>query len=610
MTLRTHTRRRGRRLSAAVVSLLVLAGLLAAAVVPATGAPGDELLPDLVSEPVGAPAQVAEQDTVGDETRLLLRFTGFIRNEGAGPLEVTGVNSEDGMITGSDVKQVITHNHDTDGIPGLDRVEEVRPGSELKFENTDLHNHWHFQKAASYTLWDEDQESQVEASSKVGFCFLDIDAGDEHWLPGDAGFPVPEGFGVAPRAFYHAQDPVADPAHAGQPCLNGQPELGATDKVDMGISRGWRDVYERTLPLQYIDVSNTRPGRYYVGSEVNPEQPNGTHLLRESDYSNNGTVFADQASIVPGYVAKPVDATLDSGKAEITLDKTSFGTGLTPVEYKIVSQPDDGQVKVNNPNAQGWFSDPHVTYTRTGGDEGDSFKYVARQTGPAGQFPESPIQASASIGRAVAISGASASLFTGQSMTLTTNRGPVAWKVNGVTGGSPATGTITSGGVYTAPASVPAGGKVSITARADDGGSDTVSVTIKARPVTPPSSPGLPNPPVPPVKPAPALSKPLVARNGRRLVVKYMPGRTGRLTVNVSYKGKRVARCRTQVVSGRGTTCRFFLKKAKVKRLKGRLTVGARLTSGKRTLAIRRVTVSLRVTSKTARIGPLCILTP
>ena len=43
------------------------------------------------------------------------------------------------------------------------------------------------------------------------------------------------------------------------------------------------------------------------------------------------------------------------------------------------------------------------------------------------------------------------------------------------------------------------------------------------------------------------LSKPIIARNGRRLVVKYMPGKSGKLSVSVCRKGKRIASCKVAV---------------------------------------------------------------
>jgi len=56
----------------------------------------------------------------------------------------------------------------------------------------------------------------------------------------------------------------------------------------------------------------------------------------------------------------------------------------------------------------------------------------------------------------------------------------VTWQVNGVAGGNSTVGTISAGGLYTAPVAIPAGGTVSITAvaQADTSRSDTAGVSV------------------------------------------------------------------------------------------------------------------------------------
>src|ERR1700676_2746367 len=79
----------------------------------------------------------------------------------------------------------------------------------------------------------------------------------------------------------------------------------------------------------------------------------------------------------------------------------------------------------------------------------------------------------------------SASVKTGQTqqfmatVTNTTNTA-VMWEVNGIVGGNSTVGTITTGGLYTAPSSVPAQNPVMVTAIsvADPTKSDSASVTI------------------------------------------------------------------------------------------------------------------------------------
>jgi hypothetical protein len=70
----------------------------------------------------------------------------------------------------------------------------------------------------------------------------------------------------------------------------------------------------------------------------------------------------------------------------------------------------------------------------------------------------------------VGISPTSAALQVGKSQQFTarvsgTTNTAVTWKVNGVTGGNSTVGTISSGGLYKSPASVPSGGSVSVRAQ-------------------------------------------------------------------------------------------------------------------------------------------------
>jgi len=85
----------------------------------------------------------------------------------------------------------------------------------------------------------------------------------------------------------------------------------------------------------------------------------------------------------------------------------------------------------------------------------------------------------------VSVTPTSAAVLLGNSQTLTatvtnTTNNSVTWSVNGVPGGASATGTITSGGTYTAPADLPASAIVQVTAtsEADTTKSATALLTI------------------------------------------------------------------------------------------------------------------------------------
>lgn len=49
-----------------------------------------------------------------------------------------------------------------------------------------------------------------------------------------------------------------------------------------GISIGWADVYDRTLPCQWIDVTDVAPGTYTLRVEIDP-----TGVVPDSDPTNN-----------------------------------------------------------------------------------------------------------------------------------------------------------------------------------------------------------------------------------------------------------------------------------------------------------------------------------
>jgi hypothetical protein len=127
----------------------------------------------------------------------------------------------------------------------------------------------------------------------------------------------------------------------------------------------------------------------------------------------------------------------------------------------------------------------------------------------------------------IAVSPASATVLAGatRAFTATVSDGSaVTWAVNGVPGGTSASGRITAAGLYTAPASVPAGGSVRVRATSASGASAEVVVTIRAAAAAP--APGSSPAPAPEGKsrvpggssPAPAPDPAPVAPSTRPLV--------------------------------------------------------------------------------------------
>ena len=116
-----------------------------------------------------------------------------------------------------------------------------------------------------------------------------------------------------------------------------------------------------------------------------------------------------------------------------------------------------------------------------GGGSGPSAGGTSTQPPP----PPAPID--------VSVTPAAASVQTGGTQTFTatvtnTTNTAVTWQVNGITGGSTSVGTISTAGVYTAPATVPSPATVTVTAVsvADPTRSGAGQVTITAAP--PPST--------------------------------------------------------------------------------------------------------------------------
>src|SRR5918997_264646 len=199
--------------AAAVVAVVV--ALLVTHAAPA-GAASDRL-PDLRMDQA---RNLQIQNTGG---RKLLRFDSIVVNVGAGPFEVRGARAA-GASTMETVDQRIFD--DTSG------SRDVSTRATMVFGG-DGHNHWHVTNLQDFELERLDNGVKVSPpTAKLGFCFYDNVL-----------------YGSSRPAFY------TQPSGA---CAGGS----SAERTMMGLSPGWGDLYARTLPDQYIDVTGLTSGRY------------------------------------------------------------------------------------------------------------------------------------------------------------------------------------------------------------------------------------------------------------------------------------------------------------------------------------------------------------
>jgi hypothetical protein len=213
------------------------------------------LFPDLYTQrPTDLFFDVAEFD---GEWRQVLRFTNRILNGGLGTLEVRGT------ADGGQVDQRLLRDDGT----YLERV----AGNVIHHSS---HNHWHFDSVMAFEVWERATYERWLASgrklgearwrhAKLSSCLLDSEFALE--LPLTPGAPVYE-----------------------EQCL---PQL-------QGVSSGWVDVYDWTLPDQWVVLDNALlpDGEYVLRSVADPdnriwESPGGEDPSVEGPEANEAVAF-------------------------------------------------------------------------------------------------------------------------------------------------------------------------------------------------------------------------------------------------------------------------------------------------------------------------------
>ena len=315
------------------------------------------LLPDLVAD---APVQWGEPQPVtwAGEELLALRFEGYVTNLGDGPLDLSGDPrlADPTNPTSHDVWQrVLTSTGEW--------VRLTKPP--VRYQTADGHNHFHLMEIAAYSLWDEAGTTQVLPGEKVGFCMLDVESLPErHPHPGEQTYE----------------------ASVVENCRANEPEA---DSLRMGVTEGWRDVYEGSVTFQWIDVSDLSPGNYRLAAESDPYD-----IVVETDETNNGVAVSDAISIVPGYVAQSQTLGTESNTAvDVVLDARTFGSP-GPLSFRIVTPPANGGLNV----AVGvGLSGTIVEYTPNQDFSGvDTFEFEAFDLYSA--YPRTAVLAAVAIG--------------------------------------------------------------------------------------------------------------------------------------------------------------------------------------------------------------------
>jgi len=515
-------------------------------------------LPNLVVDaPDYVSLSISETTPTGKpaEAKLLLRFNGYLHNKGPGALDFRGSreappNPSEPAIPKMNAFQRIYEYPTTTGPPPTGEAvphKEEPSSAVMEYVNADGHKHWHLQHIAYYSLWNSKKSAEVAPAQKVGFCLED----SEHREPS-----------IGPTEPVYS-DTVPPYRHF---CQQEKPE--ATSLYE-GISEGWRDLYERRLAFQWVDVSDVLPGEYWLRAEADPE-----HLLKQAP-GPKPPVYAGNRTIVPGYDALAQSSSTKEDEAiPLTLAAEKWSGGeldeqpSSKPEFAIVSPPQHGML--------GAVEGSKITYTPATGYSGtDSFTFEARD--PSNAFPKHPAIATVTIAvneqaPTVAIAGAPASMIAGTSVQLSATVGHDATTVSWTA----SSGSITSDGMYTAPATPP-GGVVTVAVKTIRGANDERHIEILPVPVPQPApevptpeahtTPEVHTPSLPSISPPPGshalredpLSVPAAMLIGRKLYLTVKTSKTGLLRLSAFVRRHRIGGCTTHIKGGLSFTCAIML---------------------------------------------------
>jgi len=225
----------------AVCRIFIIIGLfvLSLSVTAAAQVPVD-LLPDIITNPTA----LTDTNIVGnvEEGRIHLRLSNATPNIGDGPLEIFGVELKD-------------HAGEEETIPVMQRIYRSDASFYDResglFEYHPTHHHIHLQDWSRYRLREilpnDGVGGVVGESEKTSFCLLDSRVYDKT-LPGAPASPV----------------------------------FRNCDQGTQGISVGYEDLYDKSLPDQWIDITDVPNGEYWLESEADAGD-----VILEKDETNN-----------------------------------------------------------------------------------------------------------------------------------------------------------------------------------------------------------------------------------------------------------------------------------------------------------------------------------
>jgi hypothetical protein len=557
-------------------------------------------LPNLVADPPDNIEQVISGS--GGSAHLLLRFNGYVHNRGPGALDFRGERSAPKVAGHSEAEvneAVEEYKQREESLPPKIEEELAKPkmslqqrefftnagnpaesekymnrehaqvpsSGEMFYVNADGHHHWHLQHVARYSLWNSAKSGEVAPAQKVGFCLEDSQR--------------VENTGPTTPVYADSVPPFRDFCQQFRP--------NATSVYE-GISPGWRDVYDKNLALQWVDISNVLPGDYFLREDVDPEG-----IVNET---GGGEKVAYSAKYtIAGFDALPQSPASNGAEKKITLGAQAFPSWNTHARrYTIVAPPSHGVLL--GVNREGRVETGSVAYRPNGSYAGpDSFTFAAAEEN--NMFPRSPAVATVSITGetpSVVVNGAQARMVEGASVTLAAavsgDGGPVEWTASG---GS-LSATEGRSVVFHAPQQAET---VAITARLRDDRDVAGRAVIDV--VAPGTIGGAPEVPAQPSAagnggsagllgthagaPVPRVERPRVMLFGRELVMSTSSTVAGRLRLSAYLGTHRLGTCVVPTPGSRAFTCRLRL--ARSVSLRSRIAVVASLRLGQLVLATR-----------------------